>query len=169
MEFILTLCGYLVEFKWKTIRILDGIWILIVHVMPFHSLWMGCWHCLVASYWHCLVASLSISMSPCSCLVYLGERRMYHVICRNLTMTFPHTVESGYYIYINVSEIHSGNCGKSTAHTQNVILTLIGLGLFDMFLEGRGDIRPLLSHSKSNRPSKCYLKYDKISIKLLTS
>ena len=41
-------------------------------------------------------------------------------------------------IDINVSEIHSGNCGKSTAHAQNIILILIGLGFFDMFRFGSG-------------------------------
>ena len=51
-------------------------------------------------------------------------------------MMFPHIVGSGCYIYINVSEIHSGNCGKFTAHAQNIILTLIGLGFFDMFRWG---------------------------------
>ena len=36
-------------------------------------------------------------------------------------MMFPHNVESGCYIDINVSEIHSGNCGKSTVYAQNII------------------------------------------------
>ena len=40
-------------------------------------------------------------------------------------MMFPHIVESDCYIYINISETHSGNCEKYTAHAQNIILTLM--------------------------------------------
>ena len=99
----------------------------IVHAMPFHSPWMR--------HWHCLIASLSFSMSPCGCLVYL--RRDACVIAPSLTyMMFPNIVERDCYIYISVSEIHSGNCEKSTVHGQNIILTLIGLGFFDMFRFG---------------------------------
>ena len=54
---------------------------------------------------------------------------MYH----NTYLKFPHIVKSDFYIYIDVSEIHSGNCGKSTAYAQNFILTLIVLGFFYMF------------------------------------
>ena len=52
-------------------------------------------------------------------------------------MMFPHIVESGCYIDKNVSEIHSGNCEKSTVHVQNIILILIEMGF--------GGICPLLS------------------------
>ena len=53
-------------------------------------------------------------------------------------MVFPHIVESDCDIYINVSEIHSSNCGKSTAHAQNSILAIIGQDFSDMFRFGEG-------------------------------
>ena len=49
---------------------------------------------------------------------------------------FIHIVKSGCYIYINVSEIPSDNCGKYVTHAQNIILTLTGLGFFDMLRFG---------------------------------
>ena len=56
---------------------------------------------------------------------------------------FPRVVESGSHIDINVSKIHSDNCGKSTAHAQNIILILIGLGFFGIF-SWRGGGHPSL-------------------------
>ena len=47
---------------------------------------------------------------------------------KNLAFSETDIVESACYIHINVSEIHSGNYGKSTAHAQDIIVTLIGLG-----------------------------------------
>ena len=135
MEFILP-CGYLVEF-WKAIRILGGIWIWIVRVMPFHPPWMQCWHCFLASMW------------SFSCPVYLGKDASIMLP----TMMFPHIVESDCYIDINVSEIHSGNCGKSTAHAQNIILIFIGLGFFEMFRFARGHL-PFLSSLLVNQSER---------------
>ena len=67
-----------------------------------------------------------------------------HVSCypSSLTMMFSHIVENGCYIYINVSEIHSGNCGKFTAHAWNIILTLIELGCFRHVQVGGGASSP---------------------------
>ena len=112
-----------------------------MYVMHFHFLWIQCWYCLVASYWHCIVASLSISMSPCS--LPLGRDACITIP----TLTYHdvlYIVESGCYINISVSEIHSDNCGNSTAHAQNIILSPNRTGLFLTYLglRGRGQLSP---------------------------
>ena len=52
------------------------------------------------------------------------------------TLTYHDVSSYSSYIKINVSETHSGDFGKSTAHVQNIISTLIKLGFFDMFRFG---------------------------------
>ena len=132
--------------------------------MPFHSPWIRCGYCLAASCWPCIAASLSVSMSPCmtpthfppaearvmnsnNYLFFLDKRMaLWRRVIPTLTYhDVAYGVEGGCYININVSEIHSGNCGNSTAHAQNIIFSPNRTGLFLTYLglrRGRGDCPP---------------------------
>ena len=68
----------------------------------------------------------------------------------------PYNVESGCYININVSEIHSGNCGNSTAHAQNIMFSPNWTGLFLTYLGwgGGGATVPPLSSLLVNQSQR---------------
>ena len=117
--------------------------------------------CLLLALYCCLFVCLNVAlhdtyplssaearvMNSNNYLFFLDKRMaLWRRVIPTLTYhDVAYGVEGGCYININVSEIHSGNCGNSTAHAQNIIFSPNRTGLFLTYLglrRGRGDCPP---------------------------